>query len=159
MVQFVEISEEAFHSWWGPAVHSYASDKVRSGNDSEEGSVERAEKEFKSLLPEGRSTKNNYIYSLVDEKNNVSVGILWVNTENKNMPGTAFIYDIEIYEQYRGKGYGRAALILLEEKVKELGKEKISLHVFGHNERARKLYELLGYKETNIMMAKELRSE
>jgi ribosomal protein S18 acetylase RimI-like enzyme len=69
---------------------------------------------------------------------------------------TLFIYDIVIEEHLRGKGYGRAALLLLEDVARALGKRRISLHVFAHNDRARRLYEELGYRPTNIVMAKEL---
>lgn len=43
-----------------------------------------------------------------------------------------------------------------ENFAKSLGAETIGLHVFGHNNRAIKLYENLGYKATNISMSKQL---
>lgn len=38
----------------------------------------------------------------------------------------------------------------------EIGLKSIRLHVFGHNKIARRLYEKLGYIETNIKMKKVL---
>jgi ribosomal protein S18 acetylase RimI-like enzyme len=40
--------------------------------------------------------------------------------------------------------------------AKQLGLTRLGLHVFGHNEIARNLYETLEYRETNIRMEKSL---
>jgi ribosomal protein S18 acetylase RimI-like enzyme len=52
-----------------------------------------------------------------------------------------WIYDIITHEQFRRIGYARRTLQLVENKAKDLGAEKIELHVFGHNHGARALYE------------------
>ena len=44
----------------------------------------------------------------------------------------------------------------LEDKAKELKCDKISLHVFAHNNQAISLYKKMGYKITNLMMSKEI---
>ena len=67
-----------------------------------------------------------------------------------------FIYDVEIDEAHRGKGYGRAAMELAEEQARALGIGRIELNVFGGNEVARKLYLSLGYVETSVQMGKDL---
>ena len=71
--------------------------------------------------------------------------------------GAAFIWDIAIVAEYRGRGYGRAALQALEPLVRELGYDSIGLHVFGDNEVARQLYRSVGYMETDVSMQKRLR--
>jgi ribosomal protein S18 acetylase RimI-like enzyme len=43
-----------------------------------------------------------------------------------------------------------------EDEARRLGVDTIRLHVFGHNTRARPLYDKLGYEPTNIMMSKTL---
>lgn len=157
MVKFVAMDEDDFQAWKTMAVADYFADRVRAGNDTPD-SPDRSRIEFESLLPYGRLTPNNHIYSIVDENDdNHKVGIMWYAVEGHNFPSdTVFLYDIWINESKRGKGYGRAALLLLEERARELGKKRIALHVFAHNERARRLYEELGYKPTNIMMTKDL---
>ena len=67
-----------------------------------------------------------------------------------------WIYDIELLESSRGKGYGRATMLAAELTVKEKGYSKLGLHVFGHNKVARGLYESLGFQTTNVIMSKEL---
>ena len=44
----------------------------------------------------------------------------------------------------------------LEDKAKELKCDKISLHIFTHNNPAIFLYKKMGYKRTNLMMLKEI---
>jgi RimJ/RimL family protein N-acetyltransferase len=157
MVKFLEISEADFLRWEEESLADYISEKVKAGNDDAP-SPERARHEFLSLLPQGRFTKNNYIYSIADENDSDrTVGIIWYAADTPEFPkNTLFIYDIVIEEHRRGKGYGKAALLLLEDRARALGKRRIALHVFAHNERARRLYEELGYRPTNIVMAKEL---
>jgi hypothetical protein len=47
-------------------------------------------------------------------------------------------------------------MLAMEAEVKAMGLDRISLHVFGHNPGARRLYEKLGYETTNVYMAKQL---
>ncbi len=61
-----------------------------------------------------------------------------------------------IYEDYRRRGYATQALRAIEEKARELGLNNIALHVFGHNDGARVLYEKVGYVVTDFIMAKDL---
>jgi RimJ/RimL family protein N-acetyltransferase len=68
----------------------------------------------------------------------------------------AFIYDIEIYEPFRRRGYASQALLAAEDKARELGLKAIALHVFGYNTGARALYDKLGYRVTDLTMAKDL---
>ena len=67
-----------------------------------------------------------------------------------------FIYDVEIDEAHRGKGYGRAAMELAEQEANALGIGRIELNVFGGNDVARRLYLSVGYVETSVQMAKDL---
>jgi ribosomal protein S18 acetylase RimI-like enzyme len=68
----------------------------------------------------------------------------------------AFVYDFLIYEEFRRRGYGKQAMLALEATVKELGIDKIALHVYAHNRVARVLYEKAGYEITGISMTKKL---
>ncbi|MBH0229440.1 GNAT family N-acetyltransferase [Halobacillus yeomjeoni] len=66
---------------------------------------------------------------------------------HKKVPGTAWI-GITIGEpEGRGKGVGVEAIRYLEEQINSAGLNRIELGVFEFNERARKLYSKMGYKE------------
>ena len=68
-----------------------------------------------------------------------------------------YIYEIAIEPEHQGRGYGRAAMRLVEDEAARRGIARIELNVFGGNDVARGLYRTLGYVETSVQMAKDLR--
>jgi ribosomal protein S18 acetylase RimI-like enzyme len=156
-VKFVEMTDKEFKVYLDFAIQDYANEKIRAGNYVSEYGLEGARKEFENILPRGRLTKDQNLFSVVDEETGDRVGMIWFATNMHDTPDGAFIYDIRIDDKFQRQGYGTATMLELETKVKELGKSKIALHVFAHNVQARKLYENLGYDTTNIMMAKKLK--
>lgn len=69
---------------------------------------------------------------------------------------TGFIYDLVVWPAHRRQGHAAAALRALECEARALGLQALSLHVFGHNHAAQRLYARLGYAPTSIHMAKPL---
>jgi RimJ/RimL family protein N-acetyltransferase len=157
MIRFEPFDAIEFKAYSEIAAKQYAEEKVKSGNWEKEVAPALAEQEFKALLPLGIETKDNYLYSIIEEEANQKVGFIWIAS---NAPHTLkndiFIYDFEIFESFRRKGYAIAALKRLEEKARELGKNRISLQVFGQNHAARKLYQKSGFEETNVVMSKKI---
>ncbi|MGH3260272.1 MAG: GNAT family N-acetyltransferase [Streptosporangiaceae bacterium] len=66
------------------------------------------------------------------------------------------MYDIEVNEEHRGQGYGRALLQAAEQEAARGGSQAIGLNVFGTNTVARRLYESAGYEITAMNMRKRL---
>jgi RimJ/RimL family protein N-acetyltransferase len=155
MVQLVPMSEAVYAEYVPKSIAEYAADKVKAGNFLPEEALERAEAEFRQLLPNGVHTPDNYLYTIVDEQGS-KVGILWLAVSTHQGKTRAFVYDFAIDEEHRRKGYGEQAFSALEDRVRTLGLDTIALHVFGHNHAARKLYQKLGYVETNVSMEKKL---
>ncbi len=154
MIRLIPMTEEQYTRWIAGAIVGYAEEHVRSGGWAEGEAVERATEETHQLLPNGLQTKNHYFFLAHDDELG-SVGIVWyaiMDEEGKS----AFLYDIEIQEQYRSRGFGTQTLQALEEAVRPLGVRRIKLHVFGHNEGAFRLYRRLGFVPTNISMIKVL---
>jgi ribosomal protein S18 acetylase RimI-like enzyme len=69
---------------------------------------------------------------------------------------SGFIFDLRVHEKYRGKGYGKQAMLLIEEKARALGLKSLGLHVFAYNRVAQKLYESVGYEVSSSNMIKPL---
>ena len=155
MVTLEPMTAEAFERWYRGAIASYAADKVRVGTWPEDEAMDRSARAFAALLPDGRATAGHELRSIVTEAGEV-VGVLWFATTDELAGDIAFIYDIEIDEAFRGRGYGRAAMLALEPLARSLGFASIGLHVFGDNEVARNLYRSTGYRETDVTMRKDL---
>jgi RimJ/RimL family protein N-acetyltransferase len=155
MVVFKEMTTEEYVSWREHSIKEYAEDLVRAGNATQESALRLATADFDRPLSQGLKTEGQYLLTIVDEQTSQRVGVVWYH-DYPQKADAIFIGDIEIDDQFRGRGYGTATLGLLEVKARELGKKRISLHVFAHNPRAKKLYETLGYKPTNITMAKDI---
>jgi ribosomal protein S18 acetylase RimI-like enzyme len=145
-------------AWHLRSIRDYAADMVRVGAWSSEGAEERAAELFARLVPDGRATRGHEFRSIVTETNE-AVGALWFATEGEVGRGTAFIWDIAIDEQHRGRGYGRAAMEALEPLARSLGYDAIRLHVFGDNAIARRLYRAAGYAETDVTMMKRIAAD
>ena len=134
-------------------IPEYAADHVRTGHWLESESLKKSRKEFEDLLPQGLNSEDNFLYTLYD--GDEAVGMTWMKA--KTHPSkSGFIYDVFIEERFRGKGYGKSLMLLLEEKAREMGMKSLALHVFGFNHVARKLYESIGYEITNVMLSKAL---
>jgi ribosomal protein S18 acetylase RimI-like enzyme len=152
MVKLEPIEQEDFDRFLESEIRNYANEHVRNGNWPAEGALERSKKEFESLLPDGPSSKDQYVWSIVDEEN-IKIGVLWVQVRNQQ----AFIYDFVIDEIFRGKGLGKQALTAMDEKLKAMNVKSVGLHVFGDNIGAQELYKKMGFEITGIHMKKYLR--
>lgn len=151
MVTLEPLQQTDFERFLEDEIRGYAADHVRNGNWPAEGAIERSRKEFATLLPEGVHSKDQYLWSIVDEEN-AKIGMLWVQIKDRK----AFIYDFVIDETFRGKGYGKQAMTVMDEKLKSMNVETVGLHVFGDNITAQELYKKMGYQITGIHMKKEL---
>lgn len=158
-IKFVELEEAPFREYREQLAREYAEDKVKAGVWSQAEAEGRASRELDELLPEGPATRDHFLYSVRDDDLPAEVGIVWITVKNSGVGRSLWIYDIIIHEQFRRRGYGRRTLELVDAKARELGASKVELHVFGHNEGARALYEQMGYGVTSIIMAKQLRAK
>ena len=123
---------------------------MRNGNWPADGALERSKKEFEHYLPDGIHTKDQYVWSIVDEGNR-KLGVLWVQVKDQK----AFIFEFVIDEAFRGKGYGKQALTAMDQELRSMDVESVALHVFGDNVSAQELYRKMGFEITGIHMRKQ----
>lgn len=154
MSRLIPMTQAEFGVYIERLISEYAADNVRAGYWTEAEALERSRKQTESLLPQGLQTKDHYLYTLYD--GDTPVGVIWLHAEMNRPVKGGFIFDVEIKEEFRGKGYGKQIMSLIEEKARELGLKKMGLHVFGYNETARKLYESIGYEVSSLNMLKDL---
>jgi len=148
----VPMTEAAYQSWSQASVATFAEEKVRSHAWEAADALRLSQENFAQLLPDGRASRDHYLYTITAQPGAVPVGILWFARKHNE----AYLYEIMIAEEFRGRGYGRQAMHLLEAAVTQLGLAAIALHVFGHNQRALGLYQSLGYETTDLNMRKPL---
>jgi ribosomal protein S18 acetylase RimI-like enzyme len=90
------------------------------------------------------------VYSV--EAGGHEVGAAWLG----EMRGGAFVFDVWVDPGERGRGYGRAAMLALEDEARRRGLPGIALNVWAGNAVARSLYRSLGYEERAVTMNKKL---
>jgi len=154
MSKLIPMTQTEFDAFLEQIIPNYASENVRAGYWSKDESLERSRKQTESLLPQGLQTKDHYLYTLYDD--DIAVGIIWLRAELDRPMKSGYIFDVEIKEDFRGKGYGKQAMLLIEEKARELGIKRLGLHVFAYNGVAKNLYERIGYKVSSMNMLKDL---
>jgi RimJ/RimL family protein N-acetyltransferase len=153
------MDETPFREYRKHLVREYAQDKVRSGVWSKAEAEDKSASDVDGLLPEGPTTRGHFLYSVRDESVPAEVGVLWISPRDSGAGQSLWIYDILVDERFRRRGYASRILELVDDKARELDAGKVELHVFGHNHRARALYEKLGYTATSIVMAKPVSTE
>lgn len=141
-----------YGGWLEPAIVEYAKDKVTSGEWPQDGALTRSRRGFRDLLPNGVATPDHHLFT--GRAGGEAIGTLWVFVSAER--GDAFIYDVAVEETHRGRGLGRALLEAAEVWIRKRGLRSVSLHVFGHNAIARRLYESADYQVTDLSMRKLL---
>ncbi len=147
------MSDLEFTTWLAEAVPAYAADKVASGQWAQDAALDLSKKEHAQLLPQGRLSADNHLYSIVDAEG-AAVGVLWFAVRTKFNARIAYVFNIDVWPQHQRHGHGRRAFEALEGEVQRLGLAGIALHVFGHNTGAQALYAKLGFQPTNISLYK-----
>ena len=156
MTVLAPMSAEAFADYRTLAVRGYADDNVAAGRWPAEGALARSEADFEESLPHGLSTPDNHLFEIQDTEGGPTVGYLWFALVEKNGLRSAFIYDLEVLPEYRRRGHAESAFRAMESIVRDLGLDRIDLHVFVQNDGAQALYRKLGYAVTGMNMRKDL---
>jgi ribosomal protein S18 acetylase RimI-like enzyme len=156
MIVLVPMNEAEFSAYVAESVPNYALDKVRSGQWLENESICLAQEGFKSLLPQGVTTLDNYLFTIRDSSTQDKVGLLWFAIQEQAGKKIAYLYDILIFPNFRRMSYATQAFQALELEARTRGLQGIALHVFGHNLAAQALYRELGFEPTNINMFKRI---
>ena len=100
------------------------------------------------MLPDGLATAETWIWAVETDRRRV--GTVFVGIRG----GEAWLYDITIDPDERGKGFGRAAMVAVEAELRSLRHATVALNVWGGNVIARDLYTSLGYVEESVHMRK-----
>jgi ribosomal protein S18 acetylase RimI-like enzyme len=155
MIQLVPKTEKEFQTYLKEETERYAEANVKAGYWKKTEALKKSIEAHNQLLPQGLTTPRHHLFTITTD-NKKPVGTIWVAEDCRSETPAGFIYDLFIKEPYRGKGLATQAMLLLEEKAKQLGLKVLYLHVFAFNKNAKHLYEKIGYHITSVNMAKQL---
>ncbi|MFH9739498.1 GNAT family N-acetyltransferase [Streptomyces roseolus] len=153
-VEVRPMTEDEFTAWQATAKESFARSWTDRGVPEDQARA-KAEASHRELLPEGLASPGTAFHvALADGR---AVGNVWTAVRELE-PGVSagYVYDVEVAEERRGQGYGRALMLLAERVTREAGESRLGLHVFAGNAPAIRLYESLGYRTTHVNSAKRL---
>lgn len=143
-----------YEAWLHQLSRDFAEAKISAGDWPVEGAFERAWEEITVSLPQGLDTPDMLLLKAI-LPDGTPVGRLWIGLEHpRGAPDCAFLHDIEIEAEHRGRGFGRALMVAAEQAVAERGVGGLALNVFGENKTAIGLYESAGYRVTSQQMSK-----
>ncbi|MBQ2694937.1 MAG: GNAT family N-acetyltransferase [Clostridia bacterium] len=144
-ISFKRMNSDEFRVYSKWSVKAYAEHLIKSGDERFRFKALRAAKsEFRDVFPEGADSANNYIYIVVNEKNE-KIGVIGYQ-KSPFEENAAFVTENVIKEEYRGKGYGKSAFVKLQEDAREKGFSKMVLNVFTHTPVSYAMYEKNGFK-------------
>lgn len=148
------MTEQEYTAWAATSVDTYTQEWVERGVPEEQ-ARRKSETDHATNLPDGLATPGMYFHVLVHD--GAVLGYVWV--ARRDVPDgddLGYVFDVEVREEYRGRGYGRALMHLAEEITLDAGLGLLGLHVFADNTPALRLYESLGYEVTQYNLAKAL---
>ena len=140
-IEIISMSAEQFAANLDHLIAEYASSLFRAGIFSEHEAQADARRQTAMMLPRGIATQSHSWFVIRFGEN--VVGTLWLF--ESRMDASGHVFDVEILAEYRGKGFGRAAMIAAENYFRGRNARYLELNVFGYNDVARGLYESLGY--------------
>jgi ribosomal protein S18 acetylase RimI-like enzyme len=142
-----------FDEWMPRQLASYAAHIAASGAMPEAAAWEKARRDTERAFSAGFDTPGQVLFRVLADGE--AVGWLWLGVPGPDPdPLMAWVYNIEVDEVQRGRGYGRAAMLLAEQEAHSRGMTSLGLNVHGQNTVARTLYESLGYDVMSLQMKK-----
>jgi GNAT superfamily N-acetyltransferase len=148
------MSAEEFARWLPTMREGYARDISVDGGASEDAAQRKAAADIEELFPGDRPSAEQFVFVL--EAEGQEIGELWLAEREGLLGRHLWVYDVHVKDAYRGRGYGREAMLLAEAEARRRGLVRVMLHAFGGNEVARNLYRSLGYRENSVLMSKDL---
>ncbi|MDF0373375.1 GNAT family N-acetyltransferase [[Kitasatospora] papulosa] len=148
------MTQREFDAWAAVSVGTYARSWMERGVPQEQ-ARRKSETDHAANLPDGLATPGMYFHVLAHD--GAVVGHVWVaRREEPEGQDLGYVFDVEVREEHRGRGYGRALMHLAEDVTLDAGLGLLGLHVFASNTPALRLYESLGYEVTQYNLAKAL---
>lgn len=153
MIHLEPIPESDFTDYWNYSVKSWKKDMMKAGLLGADTTFEEADAQVRKFIPEGMKTPGHFFFYVYSDQE--KVGKIWLELR-AGRANEAYIWDLFLEKDFRGKGYGKETMKRIEEFARQNGAPRISLNVFPFNDIARNLYRKSGYRDAAITMIKDL---
>jgi len=130
--------------------------RVLSRTMPEEVARERVLHGTARFLPDGLETADHHLLTAENDRGE-AVGNAWVGPDPggaAGSAGSAWLYDINVFEPHQRRGYGTAILAAVEDLAAAEGLTALGLNVVGDNAAAIALYRRSGYDVASMVMRK-----
>lgn len=118
------------------------------------GPAEDLDRQTEHYFPGGRLSPGHAVLIAEDDDGH-RLGRLWMAPRGESTD-VAFVYEVQVEEHARGKGYGRQLMREAQQWSRDNGYRTLALHVFGGNDVAITLYESMGFETTDRLMKLDL---
>lgn len=115
-----------------------------------------AEERVAIFLPDGLSTKNQFLYSIMLTGESAPIGSVWYRLQDHHGEFHAYLMELVMEEAFRGEGIGSSSLRLVEERARKSGAVSLHVDLFFHNNRGKSLLQELGYLPAELGFSKRL---
>ncbi|MBV2155558.1 GNAT family N-acetyltransferase [Kitasatospora sp. SUK 42] len=152
------IGAEEFPAWLGQAERNHLRSLLDSGL-SEQQARDKSRLEHQDLFPQGAESPGVVLRRLYADGEPEPLGSLWLDLHLRDLPdgeALAWVMTVEVAAAHRGRGHGRALMLIAERECLAAGVRNLGLNVFAHNAVAVRLYASLGYQTTNRLYGKHL---
>src|SRR5580765_1846478 len=131
VARFRVMLDAEFAEWLPLRRARYAESMIRDGGYEVDAALAKAERDIAWLFPGGVCPPGHSVYRI--EVDGDPVGELWIGEADDDDIRALWVYNIEVVEEYRGRGIGRTAMLFVEEEARRRGLGRITLNVFGRN--------------------------
>ena len=133
---------------------SFAEAQVAAGLMPAADAAAYAEQQLPLLLPDGLGTPGQHIWTV--HEGDAEIGHVWLRVQLEPGGWEAYLLDIALHPDVRGRGLGRATMLAAEEQARGFDARVMLLNVFGYNRPALRLYARLGYQPVAALLARPL---
>jgi ribosomal protein S18 acetylase RimI-like enzyme len=150
-IRLVPKTEDETARWLPVAMAAYEAARIAAG-DSPEQAAEARRMSEEQFFPDGRLIEGHFLFTVVADDEDA--GWLWIGPSPDG--SSWWIWDIAVHEHRRGRGLGRATMLLAEDFARSQGASTMRLNVFADNTAAIGLYDSLGYETASMHKQKRL---
>jgi ribosomal protein S18 acetylase RimI-like enzyme len=150
-IRLVPKSDDEVARWLPVAMAAYERARMDAGDTAESAHAARRTSE-EQFFPDGKLVAGHFLFTVVADDEDA--GWLWLGPSPDG--GSWWIWDLAVHPSHRGRGIGRATMLLAEEFARSQGATTMRLNVFGYNTPAIRLYDSLGYETASIHKQKRL---